>query len=393
MESLFYRNNPWWEKGYLFDELVPRDTVTKKVISQFDNDLVVFLTGLRRIGKTSLMKLIIKFLINDKLINPLNIFYISMDEYHLMKFSIDEIVDEFRKIAKLKFNEKVYLFFDEITFKENYDQQLKNLVDNQNVKIVASSSSASLLKKRKAFLTGRNVLFEILPLDFEEFQHFRKIVVSKSDAHLNQNHFETFMQTGGIPEYVLTDNSLFLKDLVDDIIYKDIAAQNNIRDLHLLKDFFLLLMERAGKMPSINKMASILGISPDTSKRYLNLFADTYIIHLMDRHGKTNERLLSAKKIFAADLGIRVYFTGFRDKGSLFENYVYLKIKHLKPRYIYQNQTEIDFITENKLLIEAKYHKMALSEKQQILFDKTPAKEKFIIRNYMDLGVINSITE
>ena len=86
-------------------------------------------------------------------------------------------------------------------------------------------------------------------------------------------------------------------------------------------------MERAGKSISINKIASILQISPDTSKRYLEYFSNTYLIYLMSRHGKTNERLLSAKKVYAPDLGIRTSFTGIRDKGSLFENYVFLNIK------------------------------------------------------------------
>jgi uncharacterized protein len=288
----------------------------------------------------------------------------------------------------LKFEEKVYLFLDEITYKDDYEIQLKNLVDSQNVKIIASSSSASLLKRKKPYLTGRNIIFEILPLDFEDYLFFKNINISKSDEHLTQGYFEQFMKTGGIPEYVLSHNDLYLKELVDDIIYKDIAAANNIRDIQLIKDYFLLLMERAGKTPSLNKIASILGISPDTSKRYMELFADTFIIHQLSRFGKTNERLLSAKKVYASDLGIRVLFTGFRDIGSLFENYIYLKIKHLNPSYIYQDKTEIDFYTENKLLIEVKYHDMVLSEKQQKLFDNFPATARYIIRNYKEIAAV-----
>ena len=69
------------------------------------------------------------------------------------------------------------------------------------------------------------------------------------------------MQKGGIPEYVLTDNIEYLKELIDDIIQKDIANFYGVKDTQLLKDFFLLLMERSGKIVSINKIAKILNIS------------------------------------------------------------------------------------------------------------------------------------
>jgi len=200
-----------------------------------------------------------------------------------------------------------------------------------------------------------------------------------------QGIFEDFLKTGGIPEFVIHNETSYLQDLVDDILYKDIAAVYGIRDIWLLKDYFLLLMERSGKVISINKIASILKISPDTAKRYLEMFADTYLIYLVSRYGKTNERILAPKKIYAADTGIRTLFCGFRDKGSLFENYIYLQLKQYNPQYIYKEGTEIDFYLGNKTLIEVKYHPESLEARQQSLFDTFPAKEKFIFRSHEDL--------
>ena len=148
---------------------------------------------------------------------------------------------------------------------------------------------------------------------------------------------------------------------------------------------FLLLMERAGKQLSINKIANILQISPDTANRYLEYFADTFLIHLVSRHGKTNERILSPKKIYSADTGIRVLFTGLRDKGSLFENYVYLRLRPLEPSYIYENKTEIDFYLPGKTLIEVKYHNEPLSSNQETLFNTFPCQARIIICNENDL--------
>ena len=194
---------------------------------------------------------------------------------------------------------------------EDFEQQLKNLYDGQNVKVFASSSQSSVLKSKKSLITGRARIIEILPLDFDEYLQFKEISISKRNSHLYEKHFEEFLYTGGIPEYVIRGDIEYLKEVVDDIILKDIAAQHNIKDSFLLKDFFLLLMERCGKVFSINKIANILKISPDTVRRYLEYFQSTYLVQLLPRCGKTNERLLSAKKIYAADLGIRNIFTGF----------------------------------------------------------------------------------
>ena len=384
METTLFQFNPWWEKTYQF-QAFERRVIQNRLIEHIDSKHVIFLTGLRRVGKTTIMKLLIKHLIEVSGINPNTIFYVSLDNYLLSKNNILEIVNEFRKIQNLKHDDFVYLFFDEVTYKEDFEIQLKNLYDTEHVKIFASSSSASLLKSKKNFLTGRNLIFEVLPLDFFEYLDFKQIKTAKADIHLLENHFENFLLKGGIPEYIITDNNSYLSELVDDIIYKDIAALHNIRNIAILKDFFLLLMERAGKTLSINKISNILKISPDTAKRYLELFSDSFLIFPVERYSKTNEKLLSAKKIYAADLGIRNLFTGFRDKGSLFENYIYLKIKHLSQQYIYENTIELDFITEKKHLIESKFHNEPLSVKQQKLFDTIDATTKTIIRNEVDL--------
>lgn len=384
MEELLYRYNPWWEEQHLFEDAIEREAPFKEITGHLSSRQIVFLTGLRRVGKTTLLKLLIKHLIEQEDVAPSHIFYISLDDYLLSKKSIIEIVEEYRKVHRLSVREKIFLFFDEVTYQKDFEQQLKNLYDSQNVKIYASSSSSSVLKSRKPYLTGRSTIVEILPLEFREYLIFRNITVKRADRHLIGKYFEDYLQTGGIPEYVLRGDIEYLKELVDDIIQKDIAALHGIRNTRMLKDFFLLLMERAGKVVSINKLANILKISPDTAKRYLEMFADTYLIYLVPRCGKTNERLLSPKKVYAADLGIRTLFTGFRDKGSLFENYVYLKIKRLNPCYVYKEGAEIDFMTKDGTLIEVKYN-AKMSDSQKRLFESLDAKKKVIINGVEDI--------
>jgi hypothetical protein len=190
-----------------------------------------------------------------------------------------------------------------------------------------------------------------------------------------------------MPEYVLNPERGYLVNLIEDILAKDIIAYHQIKNSQAIRDYFMLLMERAGKQISINKMANILGISPDTSRRYLQLFEETFLIYLVPRYGKTNETILSAKKVYAADLGICNIFRGFRDKGAVFENYVYNLIRNRHPCYVYQDETEIDFMTQDKALIEVKYGSR-MSESQKKLFDTISAKQKILINGFEDLKLL-----
>lgn len=384
METTLYRFNPWWEQKHVF-QLIDRPAYVKLLTDSIDNNHIILLTGLRRIGKTSLMRLTILWLINQQKVHPKFIFYVSLDDYTLKDASILDLVETYRKINKIGYEEKIYVFLDEVTYKKDYALQLKNLHDAQHIKVFAASSSSSMLIDGKHHITGRNKLIEVLPLDFKEYMRFKDITISKANSHLLEIEFENFLKTGGIPQYVLKKDPAYIHELVDDIIMKDIAAAYNIRKPKVLKDLFLLLMERSGKQVSLNKLSKLLGVSVDSVSRYFDLFVKTYLIYPVERSGKTNERLLAPKKIYAPDTGIRVYYTGFRDKGSLFENYVYLKLKSFQPEYLYTEQTELDFRLENGHIIEAKYHNEPLSGKQQKLWDTIDPARRHIIRNEVEL--------
>lgn len=382
-DQLFYQYNPWWEDGYQHADIIERENVLSILYPLLDTADVIILTGLRRVGKTVTMKCLINYLIKKLDVNPKHCFYVSLDDYQLKDSTLIDLLDEYRKLLKISVKQKIYVFFDEITFIENFQIQLKNLYDKGNVKCIVSSSSSSVLKDESARLTGRKRIIEINPLDFNEYLKFKNIKVSKADKSLLAAYFEDYMQIGGMPEYVLRGDREYLVNLIDDIIMKDIVAFHRIRNADLIREFYKLLMERAGKQISINKVANILKISPDTAKRYLTMFEQTYLIHLVPRYGKTNETLLSARKIYSTDIGMRNIIVGFRDKGAIFENIVYMNIKDDKPHYVYTSGQEIDFYVKDTL-IEVKYNR-ELVEKQLDAFHAFKAKHKVIIKNYLDL--------
>ena len=387
MENLLYQYNPWWENIVADKEIKPREKYLSVLRSYLDRKQIIILTGLRRVGKTTLMKLVLKELI-EKNVDANRILYVSLDDYLLHKHSIAEIINEYRKIHKLRIEEKVFLFFDEVTYKDDFQIQLKNIYDNQNVKIFAASSSASLLRDKKASLSGRSLTVEIEPLDLDEYLYFNGITLKKRDSQLYKSYFLEYIKVGGLPENVLNPNREYLMNLVDDIIQKDITAFHGIKNHQLVRDYFTLLMERRGKQLSINKIGKILNISPDTSKRYLGYFESTYLIHLLPRWGKTNQKILSSKKIYAADLGIKYLFMGARDFGSYFENYIYLKLRNKKKLYyLYENTVEIDFYTEDKILIEAKFYS-ELNQKQEKLFREYPADKRIVLDSVEKISLL-----
>lgn len=381
MKDALYQYNPWWEDEYQLDAIIPRTKYIELLKHRIENEQIIFLTGLRRVGKTTLMKLLIKELIENYQVENTHVLYVSLDDYVFRDNSILDIVDEYRKAHRLSVEEKVYLFLDEVIYKEDFHQQLKTLFDRQNTKIFASSSSSIRLKDRKAFLTGRSYIIEVGPLDFSEYLYFKKISVSNKDRKLLEPYFQDYLRTGGIPYYVLKEEREFLVGLVDDIIYKDIISEHGIKNPQLIRDYFLLLMERSGKQLSINKIANILKISVNSSKKYLSYFNDTFLIHLLSRFGSTNEKILSPRKIYCSDMGIKYSFTGLRDLGSYFENYLFLKMKHHDIYYVYQDGIEIDFyLRDIDLLVESKYNS-EMNPKQRELFHKFKAREKLLINS------------
>ncbi len=388
-KNVYYEYNPWWEGEFGLANKIERPVVLDRMEKFFKSPSIVLLTGLRRVGKTTLMKLFIRRLV-QKGINPKHIFYASFDDYVLDPKSIIEITDEYRALHKLPVEEKVYFFFDEVTRKEKFHQQLKNLYDRQNVKIYAAASSSSILKDSKAYLTGREYVLEVLPLDFFEYLQFKNITVKERDGKLLDTYFEEYLQTGGIPEYVLYKERQYLQSLVDDIIYKDIIAYHKIKSHKVVKDLFRILMGNVGNPISIYKISNTLKISPETVSRYLQYFEDTYLIYLMPRHGKLNQQLSSPRKIYVGDTGIRNSFTGFINKGRVFENYVYMRVKNFDPVYVFENQLEIDFYLDNKVLVEVKYGE-ELREKQKEFFDKFNAPHKLVLKGHDDLTKLDEL--
>lgn len=217
---MLFQYNPWWESIPFPDGVRPRDYYVNQILDRLPARGAVLLSGLRRVGKSTIMRLVARRL-NQNGVQPNDILYVSLDGYLLRGSTILDVVTEFRKIHTHSVHRPVTLLLDEVTAQLDFHHQAKTLVDRENVRMVASASSASLLRDQRAYLTGRSSIIEIQPLAFFEYLEFKDITVARRDRQLLDSDFRVFMRDGGLPEHVLHPSRDYLMNLVDDIITKE----------------------------------------------------------------------------------------------------------------------------------------------------------------------------
>ena len=270
--------------------------------------------------------------------------------------SILDLLATFRRINKVKRQEPHILILDEVHYRSGFEQELKSLIDIEDgLRIIASGSSSLVVKHKSAAMTGRYIKIKVNPLSFSEYLKFNNEQYDPSQPQLMEAILKEYLISGGMPHYVLKRDPQLLLDIIDDIIYKDIAIAYEIRDPTLLNDLFFLLMDRVGKPLTYSKIGKLIDISNDAAKKYVGYFQETYLLELVEKFGSPNERKYSPKKCYCTDNGFRVVMTGTRGICSLAENLVFnLLRQQADVNYYSKDNTEIDFISGNKA-IEVKY--------------------------------------
>ena len=319
---------------------------------------IVILYGLRRVGKTYLMKQFISKLLPEFGAN--RVFYASLDHPNLRTVSIIDLLGEFRRLNRVPRGERQVLLLDEVQHRKGFEWELKALNDTEeNLLIVAAGSSSLVVRHQSSALTGRYMKVEVRPLSFREYLQFTGKEYSHAEPELMEGFMEDYLITGGMPQYVLTREPQVLLNIVEDVIYRDIAGEQGIRDVNKLNDLFYLLMDRVGRPMSYARIGRLIGVGKDAASRYVDLFRRTFLIEMCERYGTPNERIFSPKKVYCADNGFRVVMTGTRGIGSLAENLIFNILKREsrageEVRYYLRDKKEVDFVTGD-MAVEVKY--------------------------------------
>lgn len=325
---------------------------------------IVVITGMRRTGKTTLMKMLF-----DKIKSKNKVF---LDFQNILDQKVFDEIDFNNIFANLKYygiklEEKVYIFIDEIQFKPEVTGAVKYLYDHYDVKFFITGSSSFYLKNLfPESLAGRKVTFELYPLFFEEFLTFNDISLESGENFEEKSSsknfieyqklskfYEEYLKFGGFPQIVLEKNEkqkqLMLNDIFSSYFQIDVITLADFKKIDAFKKLIFLLMERVGSKLDISKLSSILGVSRDTAYSYLSLLEGTYFIYLINPFTLNKDKEVSGtKKVYLCDNGIVNQFSQV-SKGSLLENSVFLNLKKYGTINYYQkrNGAEIDFIVKN----------------------------------------------
>jgi predicted AAA+ superfamily ATPase len=355
IEEVLRRFNPWWKGNYSAPG-VSRARYLDEISRLMGQGRMVILFGLRRVGKTTIMRQHIARLLEK--LPPERIMFASMDHTGLERTPLDEILREYRQMHGLKGSDVVYLFLDEIQTRPNFENELKSLHDlEERVNIVASGSSSLVVKHKSAALTGRFRTVKVEPLDFGEYLAFKGEHIDPAEPQYMERLADDYLRVGGMPEYVLHGDLGYITDLTANVISRDISFVYGIKEPKLLNDLYFLLMCRVGKKVSFSKLSRLVDVGDDAIKRYVGYLEEAFLLTLVEQDGTPNERKYGLKKCYAPDTGICSVISGLADTGPLAENAVYLKLaRNSEPRFFDRGGAEIDFLCGGKAY-EVKYKK------------------------------------
>lgn len=378
-------------------DLKNRDLYLNKLKVFQDTEPVKVVTGIRRCGKSSLLKLMVNYLLESG-VHEEQIIEMNFESYVYRKMNAD---DFYHYVSQLIIpHQKMYLFFDELQRITGWEDVVNSFRVDFNCDIYITGSNAYLLSSQySTYLSGRYVEIKMLPLSFQEFIDFhgftiketintlgnkkRYVYDSKGDRYELNELFQAYMRYGGMPgiadvgleqERVLTLlDGIYSTVIVRDILEREtLKSQRKITDSVLLRKIIMFLADNIGSNISISKIGNVLmdeGLlekerktkpSHHTVQAYVNALLEAYFFYEIKRFDiKGKEYLRTLGKFYIVDIGLRNYLLGYRnrDTGHVLENIVYFEL--LKRGYDIAvgkiNQLEIDFIAtkaDEKLYVQ-----------------------------------------
>lgn len=325
-------------------------------------DYALIISGIRRCGKSTLLAQILtdRYQFEEAV-------FLNFDTPLLYGFEFNDfrIVDE---VIKESEQYKV-LFFDEIQVVDGWEVYVRGKLDEGYYIVVTGSNASMLSRELGTKLTGRHITKELFPFSYAEYCGFKEQEIGETSLY-------DYLYKGGFPQYLQLDNSDVLSDLVNDIIYRDIAVRYNIRDDHSLKSLLAYLVGNVGNLVSASKLKQVLGVkSTSTVSDYFSYFEQTYLISFVPKFSYSyKSQLLNPKKVYCVDNGVvSIASPSFtRDEGRRLENMVFTELRRrYKEIYYYnENQHECDFVVaENsvpRLAIQVCYALTAENRQREI---------------------------
>lgn len=317
--------------------MIERKLYIDKIVPFIEKPVIKVITGIRRCGKSTLLKQIGQ-LLEKKGVLPEAIIHINME---LMEFDhIKNYQDLYAYIKEIQLinSTKFYLLIDEVQEVDQWEKAINSLLAEQKSDIYISGSNARLLSSELAtLLSGRYVELKMYPLVFSEFLLFRKEKV----ANINRNNeFDLFLKYGGFPgihhmEFDDTVIRQYLHSIYNSVLLKDVIVRNAIRDAALLDVISKYLIDNSGKITSAKGISDYMKsqkrkVSVDTVLNYIRYSCDALLFEKVVRFDLNGKRLLETyEKYYMADVGLRFATVGYTPQSisAQLENIVFLELK------------------------------------------------------------------
>lgn len=364
--------------------LVKREKYLKTLTAYLGKPLIKVILGMRRTGKSSIIKLLIAELL-EKGVPEKNILYINkesleFEEIQTYRDLYSYVVKNFKNVGGDK-----YIFIDEVQEIKEWEKAVVSFLSEGIGNVVISGSNSRILSGELAtFLSGRYVEIPIYPLTFSEFLEFRKKFEKKKKLDIEEC-FKGFLKYGGLPgiHYLPFDEDVvfqYLNSVLNTILYKDIITRFKIRDTALFDKIVRYLFDNIGNITTAKRIADYfksqkIKVAVDTVLNYIKAIETAFLIKRAYKYDIKGKRHLEFyEKVYLTDAGLRNGLIGYREKdiNGVLKNIVYneLVARGYKVYVGKLNGLEIDFVAEKQE--EIKYIQVCY-----LLSEETTIKREF----------------
>lgn len=393
--------NEWWLTDRLELPNLLRREALNKIIEALEGKRIVQIIGARRVGKTTLLKQSMGYLLTKKSVEARNILYCPLDDPALLVLSdslLKDVLDFF--LENVSKEGRKYVFLDEVHSFNGWYEWLKSFFDRYAEKgvkfIISGSSTLTLQKESSMYLRGRILDIPVYPFSFSEFLSFSGVAVEEINfkdvenmeaveaakiGKLVRQLFSQYLLVGGFPEWFeVQDVKKWFEALINDVpkkaVYEDVANLFNIKSPRTLEKMFAFIVENQSKILSYEKINEVAGLHRSVLVNYIEYLKNSYLIIEIPKFAKTvKEQLKSMKKYLCIDQGLRNsllkdYELKIDNVGFVVENVVGVHLAlQGKTFYFRRNgDGEVDFVFSGKLPVEVKYSENPEVTKELVSF-------------------------
>ena len=360
--------------------MINRPIYIDKIMAYTDTQFVKILTGVRRCGKSTILKLIMEKLRKERGVPKEQIVSYRFDSMEYEGMTAKQMYQELK--SRLSPNGKTYLFLDEMQEINGWEKVVNSLASDYDVDLYVTGSNSRMMSSEiSTYLTGRYVAFRIYTLSFQEYLTFKRQYTETEKIY---SEFANYVRLGGFPAthlqaYSADEVYTIVRDIYNSTIFSDIVKRNQVRKIDQLERVVKYTFNNVGNTFSAKSISDYLkaehrSIDNETVYSYLEKLEKAYLLHRCSRYDLQGKEILKTQeKFYLADTSLRYSVLGYNDDtvASSLENVVYLELcrRGYTVHIGKAGDGEVDFVASRQ------NEKLYVQVTQRITSEKTEKRE------------------